>query len=153
MHAHGDDAAASGHAHAGTLRAAAAASSTPGGCVASIGSSSRPGICFMLGSSVAVAVAASWIAYVSEYSLLAYYESVPPAWPDRARVVARAHQTVAAARTRRLRDRVAAETKCARKVRPASSGRSVIGPVISETFTETVRARLQAVRWRRALTD
>jgi hypothetical protein len=43
MHAHGDDAAASGHAHAGTLRAAAAASSTPGGCVASIESSSRPG--------------------------------------------------------------------------------------------------------------
>lgn len=103
MHAHGDDAAASGHAHAGTLRAAAAASSTPGGCVASIGSSSRPGICFMLGLSVAVAVAASCIAYVTEYSLLAYYESVP-AWPDRGRVVARSHQTVAAARTRRLRD-------------------------------------------------
>lgn len=66
----------------------------------------------MLGLSVAVArrdtgpmLAAwpSWIAYVSEYSLLAYYESVP-AWPDRGRVVARSHQTVAAARTRRLRD-------------------------------------------------
>lgn len=77
--------------------------------------SGRPldrGICFMLGLSVAVArrdtgpmLAAwpSWIAYVSEYSLLAYYESVP-AWPDRGRVVARSHQTVAAARTRRLRD-------------------------------------------------